>query len=76
MKRSQIKAMKAKQGQAKAIDNAINQFNQRKKENINGKYQHPNSDDAKREFAQYNRRIKELQKERATIKGQMVLLEK
>lgn len=76
MRRDQFRAMKFKQEQVKAIDNAINQFNQRKKENISGKYQHPNSDDAEREFTQYNRRIKELQKERATIKGQMVLLEK
>ena len=85
LKQSQIRAMKFKQGQIKSIDSAINEFNKRKQKNINGhsgEYQgndmkqDPNSNDAKREYVNYNRQIKSLQKERATIKGQMVLLEK
>jgi hypothetical protein len=50
--------------QVKAIDNAINQYEQRKKDNINDKWQHHNEPDAIKEYGQYLRQIKALQKER------------
>ena len=59
--------------QVKAIDNAINQYEQRKKDNINDKWQHHNEPDAIKEYAQYLRQIKALQKERSIIKANMIL---
>jgi len=69
------KEIELKRRQIENIDNAISQFNQRKKDNVNDKYQHHNEPDAIKEYAYYNKRIKELQKERADIKGQILLLE-
>jgi hypothetical protein len=69
------KEIKFKHEQIKYIDNAISQFEQRKKDNVNDRYQHHNEPDAIREYTYYNNRIKALQKERAIIKGQILLLE-
>ena len=60
--------------QVKAIDNAINQYEQRKKDNINDKWQHHNEPDAIKEYGQYLRQIKALQKERRIIKANMILM--
>jgi hypothetical protein len=69
------KEIKFKHEQIKNIDNAISQFEIRKKDNINDKWQHHNEPGAIREYTYYLNRIKALQKERAIIKGEILLLE-
>jgi hypothetical protein len=76
MKSQNRKAMYAKKhAQVKAIDDAINQWNERRQNNIKGAYGDPNSVEAVQMFRYANNQIKFLKKERDNIKGQMVLLE-
>lgn len=72
---STMRQLREMSAQVNLINNAIEQWNERKKDNINGKYGDPNSVEAIQKFTYANKQIKFLKKERDKIQGQMVLLE-